>query len=212
MTKDWIRFWIKAIPLYKTYSPNIMDQTATDLLLDLDARMLETDVNKMLQSKKHLKEVLVEILTWIEYKSKNDVLTSILLYNRETNQLFDGAAPSLPDHYNRAASGIKAGPVAASCGTAAYFRKQIIVEDIATDPLWKEYRSYALAEDLRSCWSTPLFNANNELLGTFAVYYTQPRRPTEGDLALINEISGITAYAIEARKEDFDKMVWLNVL
>ncbi len=188
-----------------------MNQTSEDLLLDLDAQLLESDVNEMLQSEKHLKEILTEILNWIEYKSRNDIFTSILLYNKETCQLFDGAAPSLPDHYNRAANGIKAGPVAASCGTAAFRREQVIVEDIATDPLWKDFKSYALVEDLRSCWSTPLFNANDELLGTFAVYYTEPRKPTELDLALIDEIREITVSAIEARKEDYEKMIWLNV-
>lgn len=190
---------------------SMINQSTEDLLLDLDAQALQADVDTMLQSKKHLKDILAEILTWIEYKSKNDILTSILLYNNETSQLFDGAAPSLPDHYNRAVSGIKAGPVAGSCGTAAFFRKQVIVEDIAVDPLWKDFKSYALVEDLRSCWSTPLFNTNNELLGTFAVYYTQPRKPTETDLSLIDEISGITASAIEARREDFQKMVWMHI-
>ncbi len=188
-----------------------MNNVTEDLLLDLDAQLLESDVNEMLQGDKPLKEILTEILTWIEYKSRNEILTSILLYNNETSQLFDGAAPSLPDSYTRAIHGAKAGPVAGSCGTAAYFRKQVIVEDIARDPLWKEFKSYALVEDLRSCWSTPLFNENDELLGTFAVYYTEPRKPTDLDLALIDEISGITASAIEARPDEFHKMVWLNV-
>ena len=188
-----------------------MNQATEDLILKVDSQLLQTDVEEMLNSGKDLKEVLTDIVTWIEYKSENDILTSILLYNSETKQLFIGAAPTFPDYYNTAVNGFSAGPNAASCGTAAFFRKQIIVEDIATDPLWKDYKSYALVEDLRSCWSTPIFGADNELLGTFAVYYKEPRKPTENDLSLIDEISGITASAIEARKEDFHKLVWLHV-
>jgi len=180
-----------------------------DLLSSLDLQLLETDVKTMLNSEKQLKEILNEILSWIEYKSRNDILTSILLYNNETTQLFSGAAPSLPDRYSKAISGIKSGPVVGSCGTAAFYRKQVIVEDIATDPLWKDYKSYALVEGLRSCWSTPIFNANSELLGTFAIYYTEARKPTEHDLELIDEIVEATISAIEAREEDFKKMVGL---
>ena len=186
-----------------------MSEFTEDLLSSLDLQLLETDVKTMLDSKKHLKEILNEILSWIEYKSRNDILTSVLLYNNETNQLFDGAAPSLPDRYSKVISGNKAGPVAGSCGTAAFYRKQIIVEDIATDPLWKDYKSYALVEGLRSCWSTPIFNGNHDLLGTFALYYKEPRKPTERDLELIEEIVDVTTSAIEEREEDFKKMVRL---
>ena len=186
-----------------------MSEFTEDLLLSLDLQLLETDVKTMLDSEKHLKEVLNEILNWIEYKSRNDILTSILLYNNKTTQLFDGAAPSLPDRYSKAISGNKVGPVAGSCGTAAFYRKQVIVEDIATDPLWKDYKSYALVEGLRSCWSTPIFSVHDELLGTFALYYTEARKPTHRDLDLIEEIVDVTASAIEAREEDFKKMVGL---
>ena len=186
-----------------------MNLPTEDLILKVDSQLLQADVEEMINSKKNLREILVDIITWIEYKSENDILTSILLYNPKTNQLFEGAAPSLPDHYNTAVNGITAGPVAGSCGTAAYIRKQIIVDDIATDPLWKDYKSYALSEDLRSCWSTPIFNGNDELLGTFAVYYNEPRKPTQNDLSLIDELVDVTGSAIEARKEDYKKMVGL---
>ena len=186
-----------------------MSQATEDLILKVDSQLLQTDVETMLNSEKDLKEILTDIVTWIEYKSENDIFTSILLYNKKTNQLFIGAAPSFPDHYNTAVNGFSPGPTAASCGTAAFFRKQIIVDDIATDPLWKDYKSYALSEELRSCWSTPILGANDELVGTFAVYYNEPRKPTQNDLTLIDEIVDVTASAIEARKNDYLKMVGL---
>lgn len=184
-----------------------MDHFDEDLLLSLNIQLLQSDVKEMLDSEKDLKVVLNEILNWIEDESKNDILTSILLYNKETNQLFTGAAPSLPDRYNKVISGLKAGPVAGSCGTAAFFGKQVIVEDIETDPLWENYKSYALPEGLHSCWSTPIFGTDKELLGTFAIYYKEPRKPTEHDLQLIDEIVDLTTAAIETRKEDFEKIV-----
>ena len=186
-----------------------MDHFDQDLLLSLNLQLLRSDVNAMLDNEKDLEEVLNEILKWIGYESKNDILTSILLYNKKTSQLFTVAASSLPDRYNDAISGLKAGPVAGSCGTAAYFGKQVIVQDIATDPLWENYKSYALPEGLRSCWSTPIFGANKELLGTFAIYYKEPRKPTPHDLQLIDEIVELTVRTIESREEDFEKIIGL---
>jgi hypothetical protein len=96
-----------------------MSQATEDLILKVDSQLLQTDLEEMLNSKKDLKEILTDIVTWIEYKSENDILTSILLYNKKTNQLFIGAAPSFPDHYNTAVNGFSPGPNAASlwyCG------------------------------------------------------------------------------------------------
>jgi hypothetical protein len=87
-----------------------MSQDTEDLILSVDSQLLQADVEEMLDSKKELKEILIDIVTWIEYKSENDILTSILLYNKKTNQLFIGAAPSFPDHYNTAVNGFSAGP------------------------------------------------------------------------------------------------------
>lgn len=186
-----------------------MSQFDEDLLLSLNLQLLESDVKAMLDSNKDLKQVLDQILDWIGYESKTGILTSILLYNKETHQLFTGSAPSLPDRYNNTISGMKAGPVAGSCGTAAFTGKQVIVEDIDTDPLWENYKMYALPEGLRSCWSTPIITAGGELLGTFAIYYKEPRKPTEHDLQLIDEIVGLTANVIETREEDYKKIIGL---
>lgn len=206
MNFEWsLEFCMKSLTLESIIF--FMNQFDEDLLLSLNSQLLESDVNTMLNSGKDLKEILKEILNWVEGESSNNILTSILLYNKDTNQLFEGAAQSLPDRYNAVVNGIKAGPIAGSCGTAAYFQKQVIVDDIANDPLWKEYKSYALVEGLRSCWSTPIHSTTNELLGTFAIYYTEPRKPTEHDLTIIDEIVGLTASAIEAREEDFEKIV-----
>ena len=184
-----------------------MSQATEDLILKVDSHLLQTDVEEMLNSEKDLKEILLDIITWIEYKSENDILTSILLYNKETNQLFTGAAPSLPDRYNKVISGLNAGPIAGSCGTAAFYGKQVIVEDIETDPLWENYKMYALPEGLHSCWSTPIFGTDKDLLGTFAIYYKESRKPTEHDLQLIDEIVDLATRAIETREEDFEEIV-----
>ena len=86
-----------------------------------------------------------------------------------------GAAPSLPEGYNQAIEGAAIGPRAGSCGTAMYFGRTIIATDVLVDPVWEDYRELAVAYGFRACWSTPIFSAQRRVLGSFAMYYPDPR-------------------------------------
>lgn len=184
-----------------------MNLSEDDKLLQIDVRILHIDTKLMLLSRSSLKEILDQILKWVEDHSVNTIYTSILLYNKDTEQLFNGSSAALPDEYNRAINGIKAEASAGSCGTAAFHKKQVIVDDITTNPLWDNYRTYALKAGFYACWSTPVLGKNDELLGTFAIYYPTPRQPSKHDLKLVNEIAGIAAMAIEARAADFNEII-----
>jgi GAF domain-containing protein len=118
-----------------------------------------------------------------------DMLGSILLLDPDGIHVRHGAAPNLPEAYVRAIDGEPIGPAAGSCGTAAYRREPVIVEDIATDPLWENYREFALSHGLRACWSTPICEESGpdeqHVLGTFALYFRSPRRPNARHRELI---------------------------
>lgn len=109
---------------------------------------------------------------------------SILLLDDDGVTLRHGAAPNLPAAYCVAIDGSRIGPAAGSCGTAAYRHERVTVRDIATDPLWANYRSLAEPHGLAACWSTPILDTNGRVLGTFAMYYDEPRDPTPSDIAL----------------------------
>jgi PAS domain S-box-containing protein len=109
---------------------------------------------------------------------------SVLLLDDDGVTLRHGAAPSLPARYSRGIDGERIGPSAGSCGTAAYRRERVIVRDIQTDPLWANYRAFAKPFGLAACWSTPILDTDGRLLGTFAMYYDEPRDPTPGDIEL----------------------------
>ena len=113
------------------------------------------------------------------------MLCSLLLYEERSGVLKHGAAPSLPDSYNGAIDGISVGPKVGSCGTAAHRRESVYVADIATDPLWADFRDLALAIGVRACWSTPIFDPAGSVLGTFAIYAREPGLPGPEHLELI---------------------------
>src|SRR5687768_8072682 len=89
---------------------------------------------------------------------------SVLLLDDDGQTLRHGAAPSLPPRYCDLIDGSRIGPVAGSCGTAAFRREQVIVSDITTDPLWADYKDLALPFGLRACWSTPIIDQDDAVL------------------------------------------------
>ena len=120
-----------------------------------------------------------------------------LLLDADGKTLRHGAGPSLPREYSQLIDGMQIGPCAGSCGTAAYRRQPVIVSDIASDPLWADYRHLALPHGLRACWSTPIASQDGGILGTFAVYYREPRTPDGEHLQLIAHATHLAAVAME---------------
>ncbi|MFN0079629.1 MAG: PAS domain S-box protein [Prosthecobacter sp.] len=161
----------------------------------------QTQVLELIAKDVPLAETLAAMLEHIEAMVPT-MLCSVLLLDGDGQHLRHGAAPSLPDAYNRAIDGLRIGPCVGSCGTAAFRREQVTVEDIATDPLWADYRELALAHGLRACWSTPIFDAQQCVLGTFAIYYRQPGRPTVLDLRCVDLATGLAAVAISRKRAE----------
>ncbi|WP_395021037.1 ATP-binding protein [Dongia sp.] len=124
-----------------------------------------------------------------------DSICSVLLVTPE-NALQTVAGPKLPAEYSAAIDGVRIGPKTGSCGTAAYRGERVVVEDIATDPLWEDYKHVALKHGLRACWSVPLIARNGRVLGTFATYHDRPYRPNQQDFDVINRLASYTAIAI----------------
>jgi anti-sigma regulatory factor (Ser/Thr protein kinase) len=149
-----------------------------------------------------LQHSLEELLRVVEQVSAHRMLASVLLLDDEGKRLLHGAAPSLPADYNAAIHGIEIGPTVGSCGTAAFRRSQVIVNDIRTDPLWAEFRDLAEAAGLRACWSTPILGAGGRVLGTFAMYYPEPSSPSPADLALIDVLVRTVGMAIDRSRLD----------
>ena len=125
------------------------------------------------------------------------MLASILLLSEDGEHLELGGAPSLPDEYNAAIEGMVIGEGEGSCGTAAATGQAVFVEDIATDPLWADFRDLALSHGLGACWSVPIKAGDGTVLGTFANYYCEPRQPSELDREIIEAIALTTSIAVE---------------
>ena len=167
---------------------------------------IQRDVLELIAAGVPLKQSLTTLARGLEAFCEG-VICSVLLSDRDGVHLRNGAAPSLPESYNQAVDGIKIGPSAGSCGTAAFLRQQVIVEDIEHDPLWADYKALALSHGLRACWSTPIFDRQRTVLGTFAIYYRQQGLPTADHLQLIAMATDIAAIAIGRERTESDLRV-----
>jgi diguanylate cyclase (GGDEF)-like protein/PAS domain S-box-containing protein len=130
------------------------------------------------------------------------MIGSILLLSEDGQHVRHAAAPNLPPGYIEAINGATIGPQAGSCGTAMYRGEPIIVTDIMEDPFWDDYRSIAASYGLRACWSTPIFSSQGTVLGSFAMYYREPRSPREDDLRLADMASHMAGIAIERHQAE----------
>ncbi|GHC58597.1 sigma 54-interacting transcriptional regulator [Ulvibacter litoralis] len=134
---------------------------------------------------------------------------SISLLNHEGTHLNLIAAPRLPKAYNSAVEHLQIGLNIGSCGTAAFIKKPVIVSDISTDKLWKDYKELALQHNLKSCWSIPILSEENSVLGTFAIYSKTIKAPSLEDIKELTSAVSLAKMAIvkfniiaEVKKKD----------
>ncbi|MEP2774864.1 MAG: PAS domain-containing protein [Luteolibacter sp.] len=147
-----------------------------------------------------LSETLPVLAEFIESQSQG-LLCSVLLVDGDGVHLRHGAAPSLPEAYNEAVDGLEIGEGVGSCGTAAFRQQSVYVENLETDPLWEGLRHVPLEHGLKACWSTPIFDREGKVCGTFAIYYRESGLPQAEHLQLIEIATNIASIAIGRHRE-----------
>jgi len=193
--------------LLPTHKPMTLPENQTvELKFDIDhqnwAERLLVGENRLLEmiAKGNSLTVILDGLCRLVEEISRDTLATILLL--DGNRLWHGAAPSLPQSYTDSIDGVVIGPSVGSCGTAAYRAEPVISSDIATDPLWDDYRHLPLAHGLRASWSTPILSSEGKVLGTFAMYTPEARSPTPQHQNIIDQISHLASIAIERTRAE----------
>ena len=153
-------------------------------------------IQQMIASDAPLSEILSKLVLMIEGQSP-EMICSILLLSSDGNHVRHAVAPSLPENYVKVIDGSPIGPKHGSCGTAMFRGQPVIVTDIATDPLWDEYRNFAWAIGVAACWSTPIMSSKGKVLGSFAMYYREPRTPNGDERHLTDVATKVASQAIE---------------
>ena len=157
-------------------------------------------IEDMIAANAPLNEILSELILVIEAQSP-EMVGSILLLSNDGNHVRHAVAPSLPESYIKVIDGSPIGPKEGSCGTAMFRGQPVVVTDIATDPLWDNYRQFASTIDVAACWSTPIMSNKGKVLGSFAMYYREPRGPKLEEKHLTDVATRLASRAITMARE-----------
>jgi PAS domain S-box-containing protein len=175
---------------------DVTERKQDELLLAGEKRLLE------MIARGDARTVILDALCRLVEELAGGTLASILLLDRSTGCLRHGAAPNLPASYTAAIDGLTIGPAMGSCGTAAYRGEPVVVSDIATDPLWADYRDLALPHGLRACWSTPIRSSEGRVLGIFAIYVREPRARSPYEDNIIEHVTHLASIAVEREQAE----------
>jgi PAS domain S-box-containing protein len=175
---------------------DLTERKQDELLLAGEKRLLE------MIARGESRALILDALCRLVEDLADGSLSSVLLLDPNAGCLRHGAAPSLPAAYIEAIDGTAIGPAVGSCGTAAYRAEAVVVSDIATDPLWADFRDLALAHGLRACRSTPILSSEGSVLGTFAIYYREPRAYTPYERNIVEHITHLASIAVEREQAE----------
>ena len=189
------------------------------LLLPIDDRVeaesiddLQREVLESIALGRPLRSVLDLLCRRVEALAP-DVACSVLLVEKN-GTVTPIAGPSLPPAYVDALHGAPIGPRAGSCGTAAWRREAVEVTDIATDPLWADYRSLLPLLDMAACWSTPIIAGNGEVVATFALYYRAPASAPPFHRRMVEACVPLCRVALqhEANRTEIERLAYFDPL
>ena len=166
--------------------------------LERSSRVIEEErrVLELIAKGYSLKEVLNALTAAIE-RMAPDCFCTVLLLDEEGKHLWEGSGGSLPPAYMQAVNGLEIGPEVGACGSAAFRNETTIIEDIANDHRFGAAKDFVLSFGLRACWSVPIRDSKQKVLGTFAMYHKQPAKPRDRDLRVVEAGAHLAGNAIE---------------
>lgn len=164
----------------------------------------KNELLEMVATGQQLTPVLNRLTALIESQFEG-LYCTVLLLDLDGRHVHVGAGPRMPQDYMQALEGAEIGPTAGSCGTAMFDDRLVIVDDIATHPLWSAYKALALPYGFKACWSAPIHAANQGVIGSFAMYYREVRRPSPEEISALNVASHLAGIAIDQARRDEER-------
>jgi two-component system sensor histidine kinase/response regulator len=166
--------------------------------LERSSRVIEEErrVLELIAKGCSLKEVLDALTAAIE-RMAPECYCTVLLLDEDGKQLWEGSGGGLPAAYMQGVNGLLIGPEVGACGSAAFRNQTTIIEDIANDHRFGAARDFVLSFGLRACWSVPIRDSKQKVLGTFAMYHKHPATPHDRDLRLVEAGAHLAGNAIE---------------
>ncbi|WP_301103101.1 diguanylate cyclase [Propionivibrio sp.] len=181
---------VEGAPLLLGASMDVTKWKRVDALMVSDHHVLE-----LIAGGSDLPVILEALCRRMEIHLPGALCSILLLADDGVLRL--GAAPNLPPEYLQVAEAASVGPADRSYGADVFFGEQVLFKDIASSSLWTSHADLARRCGLNACWPTPFFSAARQLLGVFAIYYTQTKHPDDNDLTVIGHATRLASVAVE---------------
>lgn len=217
LSKDGHESWVRVSSAPFDVPPeDEMHGYSVDVLFDV------TEERQIREFEHDVLEALTSSLSFTDFgdylcqqvkKIAPEALPSILRVDEE-KRMRPWSVSRLPEEYNAAIDGMKIGDSVGSCGTAAWYGEYVQCDDIATDPLWSAFRTLALRNNLRACWSYPIKRRDGSVAGTFAFYATQAGGLKAFHERVINACVNLCSLAIEREesRQRVEKLTQFDML
>ncbi len=91
----------------------------------------------------------------------------------------------------------------AACGTSLKLMQRVVVEDVAKSPIFIGTESLQVLSEagVQAVQSTPLVIPSGIIIGVLSTHYRSSRRPTDIELALLDELVSGSVEMIEAAQQ-----------
>jgi PAS domain S-box-containing protein len=107
----------------------------------------------------------------------------------------------MSEAYAREVAGFAVSSESIACGLAMAINRPVITPDVEADPRWEPWREVARTHGIRACWAFPVQTGGGPVLGTFALYFGEPRAPEPEDLNLVGAFAHGAAIVMSRYEE-----------
>jgi two-component sensor histidine kinase len=113
-------------------------------------------------------------------------------------------AGDMPESYLKRVDRFPIGHESLACGLATAVGRPVLTRDVLEEPLWTPWVHLAKEYDFRGCWSFPIETRDRKPIGTFALYFREPRAATPHDTALAAIVTQAAAIIISRHRLEQD--------
>eukprot|EP00439_Symbiodinium_sp_Y106_P087736 s1_g272.t1 len=147
-----------------------------------------------------INEILAKITTSVDEMGSGG--RSVIFLVDKENCVTDAVGPGVDKRLRDAVVGVTLDPTDGCCGAAIASGKRVIVSNVETDPLERDYRDILGEIGYAACWSQPIVSRNGHILGTLATFYDQPMTPSEAETVYIDGAAHLTGIAVDRRTQE----------
>lgn len=165
------------------------------------AKEAESRVLSAVSRREPLNRILHLVAVGLEDVVSNGV-ASVMQLTPDGKRIKHGAAPSLPDRFNHAIEGQEIGPDAGFCAAAMCRGEIVVVEDLGSDPLWRDFADVIEDTGLRACCSFPFRDSGNRVAGSLSLFYRESRKPEPWEHELAELFGALAGVAVERSRQD----------